>query len=154
MYKTSTIFLRLVVWLLGAAVFALCIFVLPQGIAQEWGTNLLPLVISVYGAVIPFYIALYQTLVLLGLIDKNKAFSEASVKALRRITICAATIAALYTLSLPYFYYVAQTEGAPGVMVIGLVLAGGPLVVAVFAAVLQKLLSSAIALQKENDLTV
>ena len=147
-------FLRLVVWLMGIVVLALCIFVLPRGIAQEWNTNLLPLVISMYAAVIPFYAVLHQTLVLLGLIDKSKAFSEASVKALRRIKLCAASISALYLVSLPYFYYVAQTEDAPGVMVIGLLFAGGPLVVAVFAAVLQKLLHSAIALQKENDLTV
>jgi hypothetical protein len=139
---------------MGLVVLALCIFVLPQGIAQEWNTNLLPVVISMYGAAIPFYVVLYQTLVLLNLIDKNKAFSDASVKALGRIKVSAAIIAALYTISLPYFYYVAQSEDAPGVMVIGSLFAGAPLVIAVFAAVLQKLLYNAIALQKENDLTV
>lgn len=154
MNKTSTMFLRLVVWLMGIVVLALCVFVLPKGVAQEWNTNLLPLVISMYGAAIPFYAVLHQTLVLLGLIDKNNAFSEESVTALRRIKYCAATIGILYTLSLPYFYYVVQAEDAPGIMIIGLLFAGGPLVIAVFAAVLQKLLHSAIELQKENDLTV
>lgn len=154
MHKTSTIFLRVVVWLMGAAALALGIFVLPQGVAQEWNTNLLPIVIAMYATIIPFFIVLFYTLKLLRFIDKNKAFSEASVDALSKIKYCAAVISALYIAGLPYFYYVAQTEDAPGVMLLGLLLAGTPLVIAVFAAVLQKLLYSAIALQKENDLTV
>lgn len=154
MHKTPTMFLRVVVWLMGITVLALSIFVLPRGVAQEWTTNLLPIVLAMYATVIPFLIILFYTLKLLDLIDKNKAFSEMSVNALRKIKYCAATIAAMYTIGLPYFYYVAQTEDAPGVMVIGHLFAGAPLVIAVFAAVLQKLLHSAVALQKENDLTV
>jgi hypothetical protein len=154
MQKTPTMFLRFVVWAMGLVVLALSIFVLPQGIAQEWHTNLLPIVIALYATVVPFFVVLFYTLKLLNLIDKSKAFSEMSVNALSKIKLCAAIISAMYTLGLPYFYAVAQTEDAPGVMVIGLIFAGTPLVIAVFAAVLQKLLHSAIALQKENDLTV
>lgn len=154
MDKTPTIFLRAIVLIMGILVLALCIFVLPEGLVQELHTVLFPLVISMYVAAIPFFIALWQTLKLLDLIDKNKAFSLASVAALQRIKYCALFIGVVYTLGLPYFYYVAQGADAPGVMGIGLLLAGAPIVIAVFAAVLQKLLHSAIALKNENDLTV
>ena len=40
------------------------------------------------------------------------------------------------------------------VMILGLVVAGAPLVIAVFAAVLQRLLRNAIDMKSENDLTV
>lgn len=154
MNKTPTIFLRVIVWLMGLAVLALCIFVLPQGIAEELNTDLLPLVISLYVAALPFFVAIFQTLKLLALIDADKAFSHASVTALQRIKYCGIIVGALFSVGLPYFYYVAQIEDAPGVMAIGLIFAGAPFVIAVFAAVLQKLLHSAIALKKENDLTV
>ncbi|MDM5326781.1 helix-turn-helix domain-containing protein [Neobacillus sp. CF12] len=38
-----------------------------------------------YVSAIPFYFALYQAFTLLSYIDKNKAFSEISVKALKKI---------------------------------------------------------------------
>ena len=38
-----------------------------------------------YVAAIPFFVALYQAFKLLSYIDKNQAFSELSVKALKKI---------------------------------------------------------------------
>jgi hypothetical protein len=107
-----------------------------------------------YATAVPFFVAIYQTLKLLGYIDKNKAFSEASVKALRLIRNCGAIISLMYALGLPYIYYAADRDDAPGVMLIGLLFTGAPLVVSVFAAVLQKLLQNAIEIKAENDLTV
>jgi Protein of unknown function (DUF3036). len=51
-------------------------------------------------------------------------------------------------------YVWAQRDDAPGLVVIGMFCAGAPLVVAVFAAVLQRLFKEAIAIKTENDLTV
>ncbi|MFS8514724.1 MAG: DUF2975 domain-containing protein, partial [Planifilum fulgidum] len=60
----------------------------------------------------------------------------------------------LYVVSLPLFYYVAEKDDAPGMLLIGLLLAFAAMVVSVFAAVLQKLLKSAVEIKKENDLTI
>lgn len=48
----------------------------------------------------------------------------------------------------------AERDDAPGIIVIGLIIIFASMVIAVFAAVLQKLLKEAIAIKSENDLTV
>jgi len=63
-------------------------------------------------------------------------------------------ISACYAVGLPVIYHLADQDDAPGLMAIGLVFTFAPCVIAVFAAVLQRLITSAIALKSENDLTV
>jgi hypothetical protein len=93
-------------------------------------------------------------MLLLRYIDRNTAFSESSVLALKNIKFCGGLIAGLFTAGLPYIYWVADKDDAPGVVAIALVIIGASVSVAVFAAVLQRLLQSAIDLKAENDLTV
>lgn len=154
MKQGSTLFLRFVIFLIGLAVLALCVFGLPHAIGSIDPGGYDPILIGMYVPAIPFFFALYQTLKLLDYIDKNKAFSELSVKALKHIKYCGFTISALYAAGMPYIFSVADKDDAPGVVLIGLVFTFAPLVVAIFAAVLQKLLHSAIEIQSENDLTV
>lgn len=158
--KRETIFLKLAVILMGVPILALCIFVVP-GIAS-FAAELYPemaylkylILINIYAGAIPFYFALYQTFKLLGYIDKNNAFSERSVKVLKTIKYCAVLISGLYVVGMPLYYLIAERDDAPGIIVIGLVIIFASIVIAVFAAVLQKLLTSAIEIKTENDLTV
>lgn len=154
MKRGSTIFLRAAVILMGLGVLMLCVFALPESFEGEGSGPFLPMIIAIYASALPFYFALYQTMKLLNYIDTNKAFSQLSVKVLKRIKYSAIVIGALYLAILPYFYLIADNEDAPGVLVIGLAFTFGPMVVAGFAAVLQKLLQSAIDIKTENDLTV
>ena len=55
---------------------------------------------------------------------------------------------------MPLFYLIAEMDDAPGIILIGLVLIFASMVIAVFAAVLQRLLQEAIDIKSENDLTV
>jgi hypothetical protein len=154
MERSSTFFLRGVVILIGLIVLALCVFVLPVGISSDNVGGYRPILLGMYVTAIPFYIALYHTLKLLHLIDNNKAFSELSVQALGYIKYCATIIGVLYALGMPYIYLVADRDDAPGVVALGLAFTFTPMVIAVFAAVLQRLLHNAIAIKSENDLTV
>ncbi len=147
-------FLRGVVFLMGLGVLGLCIFALPAAIRSDNTGAYRPILVGMYVPGIPFFIALYQTLNLLSYIDKNKAFSPLSVKALKNIKYCAIAISALYTAGMPYIYRVAEQADAPSVIVIGLVIIFASIVIAVFAAVLEQLLQNAIAIKSENDLTV
>lgn len=153
----STIFLKVVVFLIGIAVLALCIFLLPK-IANELRED--DPATSVYLAIIgcataiPFFFALYQTLRLLSYIDKNKAFSDLSVNALKYIKYCAITMSILYATGMPFLFHIADVDDAPGLIILGMVITSAPMVIAVFAAVLQKLLQNAIEIKSENDLTV
>lgn len=153
-HKGSTLFLRSTVIGLGLIVLTLAVFGLPAAIRSDNTGYYHSILYGMYLTVVPFYIALYYTLKLLSYIDKNKAFSNASVQALKYIKYCAVTITGLYCAGLPLIYYAADKDDAPGVMVLGLVFIFAPLVIAVFAAVLQKLLHSAMIIKSENDLTV
>lgn len=150
----STLFLRLVIFLFGIAVLALCIFVLPMGITSDQTGDYRPILIGMYIPAIPFFIGLHQTLKLLDHIDHNKVFSELSVKALKHIKYCAFTISALYTVAMPYIFYVADKDDAPGVVAIGFIFIFASLVVATAAGVFQNLLQNILNIKSENELTV
>ena len=160
MKRGSTLFLKIAVILLGIPILALCIFGLPvlaKDAAEsnsEFAYVLYSIVIIMYVSAIPFYGALYQAFKLLNYIDQNKAFSKISVKALKNIKYCAITISSLYVAGMPFFYIFAELDDAPGVILVGMLFIFAPMVIAVFAAVLQRLLQEAIHIKSENDLTV
>ncbi|CEG28795.1 DUF2975 domain-containing protein [Bacillus sp. B-jedd] len=158
MKRGSTLFLKMAVFIMGIPVLALCVvgvFWLAKNPANpEYAHILYPIVFGVYGSTIPYYMALYQAFMLLGFIDKNEAFSELSVMALKKIKYCALTISGLYAAILPFVYFVAELDDAPGLIIMGMVPVFASLVIAVFAAVLQRLLKEAIDIKSENDLTV
>ncbi|XEC94221.1 DUF2975 domain-containing protein [Paenibacillus tarimensis] len=154
----STLFLKTAVFLIGTPVLALCIFALPwlanNPVNPDYAHILYPILIGLYVSVIPFFVALYQAFRLLSYIDKNKAFSQISVKALKNIKYCAITISTLYVVMMPFVYLVAELDDAPGLIIIGMVPIFASMVIAVFAAVLQRLLQEAIDIKSENDLIV
>ena len=160
MKQGSTLFLKTVVILIGIPVLAMCIFLVPK--IGAFAAELYPdiayikylVFINLYATAIPYYFALYQTFKLLNYIDKNKAFSELSVQALKNIKYSALAISVLYVLSMPLFYLVAERDDAPGIIIIGMIMIFASMVIAVFAAVLQRLLKDAIDIKAENDLTV
>ncbi|MCM3014284.1 DUF2975 domain-containing protein [Bacillus subtilis] len=160
MNRMSTIFLKIALVLIGIPILALCIFLVPK--MANYSAELFPNIayikylvfIYLYVTAIPFYFALYQAFKLLSYIDKNKAFSGLSVRALKNIKYCAVTISIFYAAGMPVFYLMAEIDDAPGIIVIGLIIIFASMVIAVFAAVLQKLLKEAIDIKSENDLTV
>ena len=163
MKRGSTLFLKLAVFLIGIPVLVLCVIFLPQlaNVAfqeaqsgAKLGYIVLGILAIMYVSAIPFYVALYQAFKLLSYIDKNEAFSELSVNALKKIKHCAISISGLYVVALPFVFMIGQWDDASGLALIGMVVIGASLVIAVFAAVLQRLLQEAIDIKTENDLTV
>ena len=163
MKRGSTLFLKIAVILIGIPVLALCIFLLPQiaseaNEAAERGWDFAYVVYGIlmvmYISVIPFYFSLYQSFNLLSYIDKNQAFSKLSVRALKKIKNCAIIISGLYGVALPLVYIMAEIDDAPGLIVIGTIPIFASIVIAVFSAVLQRLLAEAIDIKTENDLIV
>ena len=163
MKQGSTLFLKIAVILLGIPVLALCLFGLPQiaNEANEAAARGSDLAFVVYGilmimyvSAVPFYFALYQTFNLLSYIDKNQAFSELSVRALKKIKYCAVIISGFYVVALPFVFIMAEIDDAPGLAIVGMIPIFASMVIAVFAAVLQRLLQEAIHIKSENDLTV
>jgi hypothetical protein len=158
MKRGSTLFLRMALVLIAIPVLALSILGLTWLPKHPFNPNydhiLYPIVVGLYVSILPFFGALYQSFKLLRYIDKSQAFSELSVKALQKIKYCALAFSGLYVVVLPFVFMVAQLDDAPGLVIVGMVPIFASLVIAVFAAVLQRLLQEAIDIKSENDLTV
>lgn len=156
MKRGSTLFLRGVVITIGIIVLAVCLFALPRLISEELTGDFdyLPILLGLYAPAIPFFIALYQAHTLLGFIDQGKAFSKASVRTIRNIKFCALSISGLFALGMPYVFYLADRDDAPGLAAIGFVIIGASFVIATFAGVAEKLFQNAVDIKSENDLTV
>ena len=115
MKRGSTFFLKLAVILLEFR-SGFVLYLLPQiamkQLRSRKGARLAYMVFGIlivmYVSAIPFYIALYQAFKLLSYIDKNQAFSELSVKALKKIKNCAITISGLYVVILPFVFIMAD----------------------------------------------
>ncbi len=160
MKQIATIFLRVAIIFMGVGVLALCTVLLPS----LWGdvaTEFPSYSYAVYGvfaamfiAAIPFYVGLYGAWRLLTYIDKGMAFTKPSAKTVKTIAFAAGCISFIYIISTPFFYVWADNDDAPGLMVIGIVLVGAPMIIAVFASLLHRLISEASDLKSENELMV
>jgi len=158
MKRGSTLFLKLPLIIVGIPVLVLAvvggIWLLNNPANPDFAHILYPIVGGMYLSAIPFYMAFYQAFKLLNYIDRNQAFSQISVDALTKIKYSAIIFSIVYVAIIPFVYIIAELDDAPGLIIIGAMPIFASLVIAVFAAVLQKLLQEAINIKSENDLTV
>ena len=155
--------MRAAIYLCGLAVVAVCGVLLPEGAREEAIANphagpVYPYLIGAWVTTIPIFIALYQTLKLLGFIDEDKAFTSDSIKALKNIRNCALLFAALIVLGAAAVLITAKiidpTEDVTPVGVIGFIFVFISVVIATFVTVLMRLLQQATDIKSENELTV
>lgn len=159
MQHGSTIFLRLAVLAIGLGVLGLLVLLFPNlwFVHDEFPSYTYAIYVvlfTLYATAIPYFLGLVKAWYVLNLIDAKEAFSLPAVSALKFMSWCAAAISVMYAISLPFFYIWADGDDAPGLVVIGMVLTGVPLVISVCLAVLRRLLHEAISIKNENDLTV
>ena len=96
MKNVPILFLKVVVLIIATAVFIWMIW-FPQLEGRATNLDLIaiykdPLIIYGFIASIPFFVVLYQAFKLLNYIDRNKAFSQSAVNALRNIKFSAKEI--------------------------------------------------------------
>jgi hypothetical protein len=160
MKKKSTWFLRGVLGVITLILAALCIFAFPaisRGVGIEFpvlASLRFPILFGLWAAAIPFFLAIYQSFKLLNYIEHNIAFSNLSVRALRRIKHYGVAMTVILMLFMPVMFMIAEADDAPGLIIISFLFFCIPIVVSVFAAVLQMLLKNAIEIKSENDLVV
>ncbi|UOQ49645.1 DUF2975 domain-containing protein [Gracilibacillus caseinilyticus] len=158
MKRSTTLFLKIAIFLIGSIVISLSIFLLPKlandttRMFPEYAHLHYPVLIGLYVTTIPFFIAIFQAFKLLNYINNNNAFSELSVTALKYIKFSANTISALYVLG--SIFLITQQALHPGIAIIGFIIIFASTIIAVFSAVLEKLLQNAIAIKSENDFIV
>ncbi|MDB5245035.1 MAG: hypothetical protein JWN90_140 [Parcubacteria group bacterium] len=158
MKKSSTTFLQIVIVLLGIGALALLLLEPRLEGVNAHATNsqmyLDPFIMLVYVGSIPFFIALYQSIKVLGYVGRNKVFSPEAVKALRTIKYCALAIIGFVLVEEIYIMLTHGNDDAAGGIMMGVFITFGSIVIATAAAMFERILRSAVELKSENDLTV
>src|SRR3989339_2273256 len=161
MKKSSTVFLQVVVVLIGIVALVIMIrFPLTEGRATNLDLFSIyadPFIIYGYLSSIAFFVALYQSFKLLGYIGQNKIFSLSSVKALRNIKYCAIVLSVLIMIAAIYIRvsFNGNADDDPaGFIAVSIVAIFISIVIATAAAVFEKTLQSAVDIKSENDLTI
>ena len=158
MKRGSTIFLQVVIALLGVGVFALLLWE-PQVEGRNVNATLFdiyfkdPFLAYAYIGSIPFFVALYQAFKLLGYIRRNEIFSQRSVRALRTIKYCALAIIGFVAVSVIFMIFGDRDDRPAGVFM-RILITFPSIVVATAAAVFERILQNAVDIKSENDLTV
>lgn len=158
MKRGSTLFLKVVVLLVGIGVLAALIW-FPQTEGRATNLDLIsiytdPFIIYGYIASIPFFVSLFQAFKLLRYIERNKTFSKLAVKAVRNIKYCAIAIIGFLAVAIFYIRAMAQGDDPAGPTMIGFVAIFTSAVIATAAAIAERLLKNAVDIKSENDLTV
>jgi hypothetical protein len=159
MKRSSTIFLQVVLVLIGLGACALLLWEPQTEGVNAHATNFQiyfqdPFLALVYIGSIPFFIALYQAFKALGFAGRNKAFSPETVRCLRAIRYCALAIIGFVTLEEIYIMLTHGNDDATGGFFMGVLIALGSIIVAVAAAMFERTLQRGVDIQTENDLTV
>ena len=158
MKRNSTIFLQIVIVLIGIGALALMLWE-PHIEGRNAHATVFeiyfkdPFLAYAYIASIPFFVALYQGFKALGYAGQNKVFSQAAVKALRTIKFCAIAIIGFVAVG-EVFIMMGDSDDRAGGVFMGVLISFGSIVVATAAAMFERILQNAVDMKFENDLTV
>ena len=159
MKKGSTIFLQVIIVLIGIGALALLLWEPRIEGRNAQATNFEiyfkdPFLALVYAGSILFFVALFQAFKLLGCAGRNQIFSQAAVKALRTIKYCALGIIGFVAAEEIFIILNHGSDDATGGYFMGVLIAFGSIVIAAAAALFQRILQKAVDIKSENDLTV
>src|SRR2546430_14513619 len=144
MKRASTIFLQVVIVLIGIAVLAFLLWE-PHLEGRNVNATLFeiyfkdPFLAYAYIGSIPFFVALYQAFKLLGYIRRNEIFSQRSVRALGTIRYCALAIIGFVAVSVIFMIF-GDRDDRPAGGFIRILLTFPSIVAAIAAAVFERIL--------------
>src|SRR3954463_9364342 len=156
--KRSSIFLQVVIVLIGIGVLALMLWE-PHIEGRNAHATLFeiyfkdPFLAYAYIGSIPFFVALYQAFKVLGYVRQNKTFSQATVKALGTIKYCAIAIIGFVAAGVIFIIF-GDPEDRPAGVFMRILITFPSIVVATAAAMVERILQNAVDIKSENDLTV
>ena len=156
MKKAPTIFLQVVIVLIGIGALALMLWEPHIEGRNAHATHFEiyfkdPFLAYAYLASTPFFVALYQAFKVLGYIGQDKAFSQATVEALRTIKFCTLAIIGFVALG-ELFIRLGNSDDRAGGVFMGILITFGSAVIAAAAAMFEEILQNAVDIKPENDL--
>ncbi len=142
MKRVSTLLFKIVILLIaiGTLVGLIC-FPQTEGRAENLDIISIykdPLIIYSYIASVPFFIGLFQAFKLLNLIDRNQAFSQSAVNALRNIKFAFLSVIGFIIPALFYIRFVVVGDDPAGPTMLGICMIFAFGVIATVAGVFQK----------------
>ena len=152
MKRVSTIFLQIVVILIGIGAVAFLLWE-PHVEGRNAHATVFeiyfkdPFLAYAYVASLPFFTALYQTFKVLGYARGERVFSPVAVKAVQTIRYCAIAIICFVAVGEIFIMNNESDDRAPAV-VIGLLLTFGSVVVAAAASLFEGILRTTLALRQ------
>ncbi|WP_088363478.1 DUF2975 domain-containing protein [Bacillus cereus] len=156
--RGSTTFLKVITFLIGIAVLAVCIYFLPEAarrdaIERPGDYSLYPLLVCAYGICITLSVALSQTFKLLTNVEKNIALSELSLQSLKTIKKCTFAVIFFIFLAIVYLRVRVQFTGddAAGPISLGLMGILATSIIAAIIDVLQKPIKNFLDSQPKNN---
>ncbi len=149
--KSSPIFLQAVIVLIGMGALTLMLWE-PHLEGRNAHATLFeiyfkdPFLAYAYLASSPFFVALYHAFKVLEYIGHDKAFSQATVKALRTIRFCAFAIIGFVAIG-ELFILLGNSDDHAGGVFMGILITFGSVVIITAAAVFERILRSDVATQ-------
>jgi hypothetical protein len=156
MKRSFTIFLQVVIVLIGIGVLALLLWE-PQVEGRNVNATQFeiyfkdPFLAYLYLAFVPFFVGLYQAFKILGYARRNEIRSQHSLRALRIIKYCALTTAVFIVGAEVYiFIFVRGTDDVAGGVMMGAFIILVSAIIATAAAVFQRILQNAVDIKSER----
>jgi hypothetical protein len=154
----TTLFLKAALVLIAIVLLCLCLFWLPWisweavKVVPEFSFLRIPVLLGLYLTAVPFYFALFQSWVLLNLVEKKNAFSEKAFVSLKNIKLSALAIISVYIIGMLVLVMFQALH--PGIALIGIGIIFISVLVSLFAAVLQQQVRNVQEMKTQQDLTV
>jgi Protein of unknown function (DUF2975) len=158
MKRVSSIFLQLVVVVIGLSALAFLLWE-PHIEGRNAHATLFeiyfndPFLAYAYIASIPFFVGLYQAFKVLVCAGQDKIFTPQAVKAVRTIKYCAITMIGFVAASVIFLFFGDPEDRPAGVFIRALITVGS-IVVAIAAALFERILQTGVAVKSENNSTV
>jgi hypothetical protein len=158
MKRSSTVFLQMVIVLIGIGALALMLWE-PHIEGRNAHATLFeiyfkdPFLAYAYLASISFFVALYQAFKVLGYVGQNKVFSQAAVNAMRTIKFCAIALIG-FVVAGEILFVLPYGDDPPAGIFMGVLVTFGSIVIGAAAAMFERILQNAVEIKSENDLTV
>ena len=151
MKRSSTVFLQIIIVLIGIGALALLLWE-PHIEGRNAHATLVqiyfhdPFLAYAYIASIAFFAALYQAFKVLRYVRQDKVFSQEAVRALRTIKVCAIAIIGLVA-GAELFIMLSNSDDRVGGVFIGVLITFGAVVIATAAAMFERILDNAVAIK-------
>ena len=147
-FNYNLIAMKVMLIIAGLGILFLDLYVLPLAIIAEGNDDylmrpyLMIIYLSIYIMSFPFFVILFKAFIMLNLIKIEQFYSLKTVKNFQVIKVCAYSITLVVFVDLPFLFFLADYEDAPGLLLMGIIIFGVSLFIALLITRLMLLIEA------------